>query len=96
MGEGVTNGLLLFRSHSVRRRGDEERRTAAAQKVQPLAIFGPRNLTRDAGAIGVNGEERVILRRAKRERVDSHFAGAIPLAAAGIVAGALQFEESGG
>ena len=68
---------------------DEEGRTTACHDVEPLAIVLPWDGIGQSHAVGVHGEERIVLRHPKRERVDAHFAGALPMFAAGVVAGAL-------
>ena len=55
--------------------------------TEPIGVIGAQSASSEKKAS--------VLRGAKRERVHAHAARAVQLAAAGIVAGALQFEKPG-
>ena len=93
-GEGLGERLLLFGAGCCGFRGDEQRRSAARHRIEPLLRQLPRNGGRDGDAIGVHREEASVLRQAKGQRIHAHAPGAFPKLAAGIVAGALHVEDA--
>ncbi len=91
--EGVFEGDADFAGGEGGIDGDEERAAGAGDEVEPLAIFIPGGFFGVGCAVGIGGEEGVVLGKAESEGVDAHAAGAFPDAAGGVVAGALDFEE---
>src|SRR6185312_15968425 len=56
----------------------------------------PGDLGGESHAVAVDGIESIVLWQAEAKGVDAHFDGARPFAAAGVVADAVELEESGG
>ena len=96
-GQRGAHGLLLFRANQSLRPTDKERRAAAGQQVEPLAVLLPRHGIGlgQAGAVRVHQVKSAVLRGAKGQAIHPHFPGASPILAAGVIANTIQFEDPG-
>src|SRR5438477_161152 len=91
--EGIAQGLSLFVSNRPRFRRNQESRAGPRDEIEPLLVAGPRSRCRDRYAVCIQHEKGSMLRQAKSEGVDAHAPRALPLLAAGIIAGALHLKN---
>src|SRR6185437_13930997 len=95
-GETFFDEGTLFGAGGFRLRRDKERSAATRQQLHSLFVLFPGDLGGEPYAVAVDGIEGIVLGQAEAEGVDAHFDGARPFVAAGVVADAVELEETGG
>ena len=96
-GQRGAHGLFLFRANQSLRPANKKRRAAPREQVEPLTVLVPRHgvgLGQPA-AVGIHQIESAVLGGAKGQTIHTHFPGASPIFAAGVIANAIQFKNPG-